>query len=257
MTLKTELLQFLNNFDQNRYIEDICVRAKSLSSSSLSNQNTQLPNAEYAHLLSAFNLQLEELMKMKKQVTRRFDDLEDQLLAAESSHNNKMDELQQEHKNLSDKYHQLEDKMITVGASSIKTRDHLKQLDDLKSKAVEAKDLLSIFTDLSDGNLSRLDLLKNSNNFQNKVKCCDLLLKLDKITREVGELPQGKRAREEYEQYAELFEQSIIHEYESAYKDQDQDGVKACQGILFKLKGDSGLASGAQLPGDFNAQMLT
>ncbi|KAI9001673.1 exocyst complex component Sec10-like protein [Gaertneriomyces semiglobifer] len=182
-----------------------------------------------------FEAAIDELLRMKRKVQNKIDDLEDEEAASESRRKLKMVELNEAMHDAQTAFGSLESHLEHVGKTAIQIGEQLETIDKQRTRAIEAKELFEHFVECNAGNASRLDDLVHSG-FDAERKAAVVLRRLNAIGKEV-DVAGAETARRNIEAFAEEFEKKLLARFDEAYKSGDRREMRHCAEVLVDFNG--------------------
>ncbi|KAJ3382348.1 Exocyst complex component 5 [Lobulomyces angularis] len=185
--------------------------------------------------IRTFEATVDELLKLKRKVQRKIDDLDDQAAATESSTRQKMQEITSTFENCRLGFESLETQINHVGATAVKIGEQLETIDLQRTKAVEAKDLIQYFLDFNQGISARLETLRKKN-AAGEYNAVIIARRLSGIAKEV-DVPEIEKARTNIEKYCEELEKGLLESFDKALNAKDRVKMKQYAKTLFDFNG--------------------
>ncbi|KAI8919589.1 exocyst complex component Sec10-domain-containing protein [Entophlyctis helioformis] len=164
-------------------------------------------------LIRVFDAASDELLRLKKRIQSKIDDLEDQAAASETGRRRKMKEFADSFDDVQRAFESLDSRLSEVGNTTIRIGEQLETIDKQKTRAAEAKDLIQQFLEFNKGVFTRLDTLRRSG-------------------------PEGEyKARTNIEKYCEGLEKSLLAEFDQAYSQADRETMSQIARTLLDFNG--------------------
>ena len=125
--------------------------------------------------------------------------------------------------------------MADVGKTAIQIGEQLETVDKQRARAVEAQELMSLFSDIKQGSYAKLDNLQFGS-LEDIFNCAIIVKRLCAICRGV-DLPNIEAVREPMEKYSEELERNLLSQFDSAYKKQDMAKMNHFAKTLLEFNG--------------------
>ncbi|KAI8846204.1 exocyst complex component Sec10-like protein [Chytridium lagenaria] len=176
---------------------------------------------------------LDELLRLRRKVQNKIDDLDDAAKASEVARKKKLAELQSA---IESAFQALESHLGMVGKTAIRIGEQLETIDKQRTRAVEARDLIQYFLDFNkdDGHFRLEEYRKSGSDAE--LKSAVIARRLAALAKEL-DAPGTEEARENIEKYCEELEQEILSRFDTAYKENDKAKMNFCAKFLFELNG--------------------
>ncbi|KAJ3348216.1 Exocyst complex component 5 [Entophlyctis luteolus] len=203
--------------------------------------------------IAKFEITLDNLLRMRRKVQMKIDDLEDAANASENARRRKLTELNAAVENVQSAFKSLEQHLSDVGKTAIRIGEQLETIDKQRRTASETKDLIYFFQDFNSRSHSTdesstekltpepfaLEVFRNSGN-EAAAQTASIARRLNAIVKEMGipgtELKRPK-AKENMEKFSEELETSVLDQFHNAYSAGDRATMNKCARILTELNG--------------------
>ncbi|KAI9102714.1 exocyst complex component Sec10-like protein [Phlyctochytrium arcticum] len=182
-----------------------------------------------------FEAAIEELLRLKRKVQNKIDDLEDQAAASESARKKKMADINDAMQDAQGAFESLESRLGDVGKTAIRIGEQLENIDKQRTRAAEAKDLIQYFIEFNTGNSTRLDDLKERGH-EGEFKAAVVVRRLNAVAKEV-DIQGAEEARANIEVYSEKLEKELLERFDDAYKHGDRPVMNECAHTLVEFNG--------------------
>ncbi|KAJ3279781.1 Exocyst complex component 5 [Borealophlyctis nickersoniae] len=182
-----------------------------------------------------FESGVEELLRLKRKVQNKIEDLEDQAAASELARRRKLVEINEAFDDVQTAFEALDSRLGEVGNTAIRIGEQLETIDKQRTRAMEAKDLIQYFLEFNGGGSSRLETLRASGH-EGEYKAAIIGKRLNAIAKEV-DIPGTESARSNIEKFCEELEKSILEQFDSAYRRGDRDWMHRCAKTLLDFNG--------------------
>ncbi|KAJ3045432.1 Exocyst complex component 5 [Rhizophlyctis rosea] len=185
-----------------------------------------------------FESAVEELLRLRKKVQNKIDDLEDEAMAGENARKRKLGELGGAFDEVQTAFEQLDSRLGEVGKTAIRigeTGEQLETIDKQRTRATEAKDLIGYFIQFNSGGAKGLEALRGSGP-EGKYKAAITAKRLALIAKEV-DIPGTESARMNIEKFCEETERGILDQFDAAYKVGDREVMNRCAKTLLDFNG--------------------
>ncbi|KAJ3216736.1 Exocyst complex component 5 [Dinochytrium kinnereticum] len=187
-------------------------------------------------LIRAFEGSLDELLRLRRKVQNKIDDLDDAAKASEVARKRKLAELQAAIEDVKSAFQALESHLGMVGKTAIRIGEQLETIDKQRTRAVEARDLIQYFLDFNkDEGHFRLEEYRKSGN-DSELKSAVIARRLAALAKEL-DAPGTETARINIEKYCEELEQEMLSRFDAAYRENDKTDMNFCAKFLFELNG--------------------
>lgn len=201
---------FKGNFDQHQFIETLCGNI------------AQAKDKEFdpRPLIRNFESATEELLRIKRKLQSKLEDLEDQQLVSNDNGKVKVQEFGESLEVAKKKFETLESRLGAVGNTAIRIGEQLETIDKHRKRAAEAKDIIQYFIEFNDGKTERLDAVRDSGQ-DGEYRAAIIARRLSTIAKEV-DLLGTELGRASIEKFCEALEKSLLSQFDTAYKEEDR-----------------------------------
>ncbi|KAJ3054447.1 Exocyst complex component 5 [Rhizophlyctis rosea] len=182
-----------------------------------------------------FESAVEELLRLRKKVQNKIDDLEDEAAASENARKRKLGEIQGAFDDVQSAFELLDSRLGEVGKTAIRIGEQLETIDKQRTRAMEAKDLIQYFIQFNQGGSKQLEGLRASGP-EGEYKAAITAKRLNLIAKEV-DIPGTETARMNIEKFCEDTERGILDQFDAAYKDGDRAVMNRCAKTLLDFNG--------------------
>ena len=114
----------------------------------------------------------------------------------------------------------LEQRITEVSRATVRVGDELESLDRLRTRASDARDIISYYHDFAKGDTTAIEGLRKSGR-EGRAKVAVLLRRLSSVAKEVEDVPGGEQTRDAIDKYCERFENSMLKLFDQYYKKGD------------------------------------
>ncbi|KAI8824861.1 exocyst complex component Sec10-like protein, partial [Fimicolochytrium jonesii] len=205
-------------------------------SSKLLTQNQATPRQfDPKPFIRNFEAAIDELLRLKRKIHNKIEDLEDQAEASESARRKSLHEIDEAMQEAHVSFESLESRLGNVGKTAISIGEQLETIDKQRQRAAEAKDLIQYFAEFNAGNTRRLDDVKDEG-AEGEFKTATIVRRLSAVAKEV-DIPGTEAARSNIESYAEHFEKELLERFDDAYRDFDRRVMNECACALVEFNG--------------------
>ncbi|KND04859.1 uncharacterized protein SPPG_00558 [Spizellomyces punctatus DAOM BR117] len=182
-----------------------------------------------------FEAAIDELLRLKRKVHNKIEDLEDQAAASDTARRKKLAEINDAMHDAQAAFESLESRLGEVGKTAIRIGEQLETIDKQRARAAEAKDLIQYFIEFNAGNSTRLDDLKAAGH-EGEYKAAIVVRRLTAVAKEV-DIAGAEAARTNIESYSEQFEKELLERFDEAYRDADRHIMNECAKTLVEFNG--------------------
>ncbi|KAJ3141487.1 Exocyst complex component 5 [Physocladia obscura] len=220
------------NYDSKTFIDQ---RTAAVASSPL--KTSLVKQLEPKPLIAKFESTLDDLLRLRRKVQTKIDDLEDAAQASENARRRKLVEMNLAVEEVQSAFKSLEVHLGEVGKTAIRIGEQLETIDKQRRIAAEAKDLIYYFQDFNikkDGALA-LDAFRKSGS-TTEAQTAPIVRRLNAIAKEIGTVGT-EMAKESIEKFSEELETSILHQFHTAYTKGDKEIMNKCAKVLTELNG--------------------
>ncbi|KAJ3152868.1 Exocyst complex component 5 [Geranomyces variabilis] len=185
--------------------------------------------------IRTFEASIDELLRLKRKVHNKIDDLEDQAQASDRLRKKKLIEINDAMQDAQTAFEALESRLGDVGKTAISIGEQLETIDKQRTRAAEAKDLIQYFIEFNAGNTSRLDDV-NAAGPEGEFKTAVIVRRLIALAKEV-DLAGTEAAKTNIEDYSERLEKQLLERFDEAYREGDQLVMNECAKSLVEFNG--------------------
>ncbi|KAJ3021108.1 Exocyst complex component 5 [Thoreauomyces humboldtii] len=182
-----------------------------------------------------FEASIDELLRLKRKVHNKIEDLEDQAEASDKARRKKLMEINEAMQDAQTAFESLESRLGDVGKTAINIGEQLETIDKQRTRAAEAKDLIQYFIEFNAGNTRRLDQVKATGP-EGEFKTAVIVRRLNAVAKEV-DLAGTESARASIEEYSERLEKELLERFDDAYSDGDKEVMNECAKSLVEFNG--------------------
>ncbi|KAI9357359.1 exocyst complex component Sec10-like protein [Zopfochytrium polystomum] len=186
-------------------------------------------------LLKALDSSLSDLLRHRRKIQSKIDDLEDEAMASESARLRKLSDLTATMEDVQASFLSLEAHLGEVGKTAIRIGEQLETIDKQRSRAAEARDLIQFYLDFNRESPSLLDSFKQSS-ADAEAQTAVISRRLTAIAKEI-DVPGTEMARVNIERFSELFERELLERFDHAYRENSVEKMNPCAKILSDLNG--------------------
>ncbi|TPX60009.1 hypothetical protein PhCBS80983_g02072 [Powellomyces hirtus] len=182
-----------------------------------------------------FEAAIDELLRLKRKVHNKIDDLEDQAEASDKLRRKKLIEINEAMQEAQTAFESLEARLGDVGKTAISIGEQLETIDKQRTRAAEAKDLIQYFIEFNVGNTARLAQV-NAAGPEEEFKTATIVRRLNAVAKEV-DLAGTEAAKSNIEDYSEKLEKQLLERFDEAYADGDKVTMNECAKALVEFNG--------------------
>ncbi|KAJ3417219.1 Exocyst complex component 5 [Chytridiales sp. JEL 0842] len=222
-------------FNAKEYI-DQCA-SKNVQQPAPTGKSAPVPAFQPKPLIRNFEGALDELLKLRRKVQTKIDDLEDLAQASENARRKKLAELNIAVEDVQSAFVSLESHLGEVGKTAIRIGEQLETIDKQRKRATEARDLIQYYLDFNKGVSIRLEEFRKSSQ-EAEAQTAIITRRLNAIAKEV-DIPGTETAKSNIEKYCEQLEKDILQQFDDAYRKGNKLLMNRCAKILIDLNGGS------------------
>lgn len=207
--------------------------------------------------IRTFESALDELIKIRSQVTEQTQQLSSSVHVAESAYTKKLDELSKNFTAVGTSFSSLEDRISEVGRTAIRIGEQLETIDRQRNRASEAHDLIEFYYMFARGDTSKLERVRKEGGREGRMKTAVIARRLAAISREVdvrgseqvsSTLQQPKtvaisltkqtfQTRDAIDRYCERFERDMLKLFDKFYRKSDPKMMSHIAKVLQAFNG--------------------
>ncbi|KAJ3027292.1 UNVERIFIED_CONTAM: Exocyst complex component 5 [Siphonaria sp. JEL0065] len=208
--------------------------------SALANPNLKTGVAkqlEPKSLIKNFESALDDLLRLRRKVHSKIDDLEDAAQASENARRRKLTEMNSAVEDVQSAFKTLEIHLGEVGKTAIRIGEQLETIDKQRRIATEAKDLIYYYQDFNHKRAggTALDSFRKTGP-ETEAQTAPIVRRLNAISKEMG-IPGTEVAKENIEKFSEELETSILDQFHGAYVKGNRPVMNRCAKVLTDLNG--------------------
>ncbi|KAI8834800.1 exocyst complex component Sec10-like protein [Chytriomyces cf. hyalinus JEL632] len=191
-------------------------------------------------LIKTLESSLDDLLRLRRKVQTKIEDLEDAAQASENARRRKLTEMNSAVEDVQSAFKSLELHLGEVGKTAIRIGEQLETIDKQRRIASEAKDLIYYFQDFNvrrEGDEVALEKLRKAGS-ETEAQTATVMRRLNAISKEMG-IPGTEMAKENIERFSEELETNILDQFHAAYVKGEKDRMNRCAKILGDLNGGS------------------
>ncbi|KAJ3369524.1 Exocyst complex component 5 [Allomyces arbusculus] len=204
----------------------------------------------------------DDLVKFRKRIQREIDDLEDVMLASETTYKQKLADMSSAFRKVYQSFDTLEGRVSEVGTTAVRIGEQLETIDKQRAKAADTCELLQYFLDLNRGVTDRLEALRQSADQKTAptpsastttvnaattttaassaptgaIRVAVLARRLQQIVRDT-DMPGTDTARATIDQYCEHLETEMVRQFQVAAEKHDLVGMRHCAQVVTEFNG--------------------
>ncbi|KAI9352722.1 exocyst complex component Sec10-like protein [Obelidium mucronatum] len=188
-------------------------------------------------LIKTFESALDDLLRLRRKVQSKIDDLEDAAQASENARRRKLTEMNSAVEDVQSAFKTLEINLGEVGKTAIRIGEQLETIDKQRRIATEAKDLVYYFQDFNHKRSggAALDAFRKTS-AETEAQTAPIVRRLNAIAKEMG-IPGTEVAKENIEKFSEELETSILDQFHGAYVKGNRVVMNRCAKVLTDLNG--------------------
>ncbi|KAK9897374.1 exocyst complex component Sec10 [Cystobasidium minutum MCA 4210] len=186
--------------------------------------------------IGALEQAVDELIPLRKDVARQTQHAEKQVEAAERQYSSKVKELRDNFNAVNNGFQNLETRITEVGRTTVRVGDELETLDRLRTRAAEARDIITYYYDFAKGDLSSLEALRKEGRV-GRTKLAGVLRRLANVAREIEDVEDGEATRDAIDKYCEKFETDMLKHFDRYYQRGDPTMMAHCAKVLLDFNG--------------------
>ncbi|KAJ3332666.1 Exocyst complex component 5 [Blyttiomyces sp. JEL0837] len=204
-----------SRFTLKEYIDKTTVIKQGLSSPTRTTFGAFPQTFEPKPLIRTFESSLDELLRLRRKVQTKIDDLEDAAQASEHARRKKRAELTAAVEDVQTAFQSLETHLAEVGKTAIRIGEQLETIDKQRRRAKQARDLIEFYLDFNKETPPKLEEFRKINS------------------------ETEAEAKFNIEKYCEELERNVLEEFNEAYTKNDRISMKI-QNMLERLLENSG-----------------
>ncbi|KAI6130355.1 exocyst complex component Sec10-domain-containing protein [Pisolithus croceorrhizus] len=185
--------------------------------------------------IRTFELVVDRLISVRKDVQVKTEQLEKNVRIAEREYSKKMAELNKGFEAVGSSFATMENKLNEVGRTAIRIGEELESVHTERQRAQAAHNLIDFYNQLSRGETSRLDALREEGK-DGRHQVAVILRRLTTVAKEV-DLPIAERTRENIDKYCEKFEKDMLYLFDRYYRKGDPKMMHHCAQTLLDFNG--------------------
>ncbi|KAJ3285564.1 Exocyst complex component 5 [Rhizoclosmatium sp. JEL0117] len=188
-------------------------------------------------LIKSFESALDDLLRLRRKVQAKIDDLEDAAQASENARRRKLTEMNSAVEDVQSAFKSLELHLGEVGKTAVRIGEQLETIDKQRRIAAEAKDLIYYFQDFNRKRVGgeALDGFRKTGADQ-EAQTASIVRRLNAISKDLG-IPGTETAKDNIEGFSEELETTILDQFHSAYVKGDLVVMSRCARVLTDLNG--------------------
>ncbi|EPQ59103.1 exocyst complex component Sec10 [Gloeophyllum trabeum ATCC 11539] len=185
--------------------------------------------------IRTFEEAVDRLIKVRKDVQARTEQLERTVRTAEREYSKKMADLNKGFEAVGNSFSGMEARMNEVGRTAIRIGEQLESVHLERQRAQAAYDLIDYYNQFSRDDTSKLDALKKEGR-EGRRQVAVILRRLSTVAKEV-DLPTAEKTREAIDKYCEKFEKDMLYLFDRCYRKGDPKMMHHCAQTLLDFNG--------------------
>ncbi|KZT29267.1 exocyst complex component Sec10 [Neolentinus lepideus HHB14362 ss-1] len=185
--------------------------------------------------IRTFEEAVDRLIKVRKDVQARTEQLERTVRTSEREYSKKMVDLNRGFEAVGNSFSGMETRMNEVGRTAIRIGEQLESVHLERQRAQAAYDLIDYYNQFSREDTAKLDALKKEGR-EGRRQVAVILRRLSTVAKEV-DLPAAEKTRESIDKYCEKFEKDMLYLFDRCYRKGDPKMMHHCAQTLLDFNG--------------------
>ena len=194
----------------------------------------QLGSLDPKPFIRLFETAVAQLIQLRKNTSQGRSDLSLTLQEAESQQVRQHSSVDATLANILEDYELLYSRINSVGSRAVAMGSSLETLERNRQRAMDARELFLAYLECSNGDMSRLELLRNDPNPAGKTKCATLTRRLLSICKDL-DVYNSSATKVSIEKYSETFEKTILKAFDRAYRKGDVREMASNAAVLYEF----------------------